>query len=619
VGGSPPSQELSYLQLPSGVFASIAAGHLREAVVEVLRDSERSRRLLLLQHLLIGCRRDPLLLAPLGGIDPPQALLELVQDQQPEALEQLLAYPHTGMWLAHAVRLIEGSTLSTLPLWVDLGGISAIAASAALRSGTPFEINLPVRRGQVLFPSLGRVNLAGLTDDAAGRCAVATVRFDGWRVAIEGCGVGVELHGPLDLGRSTGTWTAIPVVRAVGASGRVFQVSLDHVDPAPRAVGLPPPSPLSASDLPRWHDQLAMAWRMLDADHPDEAEALAAGMSAVVPLADRDAGVLTGTSAEGFGAAVITLPGDVADLACALVHEFHHSALNGLLHLVKLCEPEAGPPVHYVPWRDDPRPLPAVLHGAYAFSAVTAFWQRRAVRESGAAARRAELEFALWRHQTIHTLARLASSDRLTVWGQQVVEQLRQRSGAWSAHAVSPQAARLALIAARSHHAAWRTHRIHPSPTWVDAATREWLAGRAAPPVLGEAVIVDSRVSGLNRMFALAHVEYVGSGGLPPRGVKTPAAKDRDGADHLLIGGESARARDRYLAEIAADPGDPHPWAGLGPALASAATDPDHPSPAIRTLLDHPERVRAVHRRLRAVTREPLEVVELAGWLGTVG
>jgi HEXXH motif-containing protein len=54
---------------------------------------------------------------------------------------------------------------------------------------------------------------------------------------------------------------------------------------------------------------------------------------------------VAGSSGEGFGAAAL-LPETTTDLACALVHEFRHSVLNGLLHLVELTRPDPEATLH---------------------------------------------------------------------------------------------------------------------------------------------------------------------------------------------------------------------------------------------------------------------------------
>ena len=95
--------------LPTATFDMIAAGRADRAVVDVLQRTERSRRLLLLQHILTSCTRRPFLLGPLGGVGPTEALLDAIQDADPAAVESQLAYPLTGMWLAHTVRLLAGA------------------------------------------------------------------------------------------------------------------------------------------------------------------------------------------------------------------------------------------------------------------------------------------------------------------------------------------------------------------------------------------------------------------------------------------------------------------------------------------------------------------------------
>src|SRR6185312_14082905 len=114
-----------------------------------------------------------------------------------------------------------------------------------------------------------------------------------------------------------------------------------------------------------------------------------------------------------FGSAIIARPSDAASLAEALVHEFHHIRLGGLLHLTRLHE-EDPRERFYTPWRDDPRPIGGVLQGVYAFFGVTAFWRVLAHASMKAPDRRAVFEFAYWREQTWRVLLRLREDPVLT-------------------------------------------------------------------------------------------------------------------------------------------------------------------------------------------------------------
>lgn len=594
-----PQAGLSPFVLPLETFDRIASGSLDVGAVRLLQSTERSRLLLLMHHLLATCARHPSLLEPIGGIEPTKTLLDAVQDHDAALLDEQLAYPQTGMWLAHAVRRLADLGHDPTPPWVHLGTVAALAASVAIRARIPFEIDVPTVGGQVMLPRLGRVDLA--VEDKP--CGVATVRgtHDGFVVDHSGGRVSV----PRPFSRDRPRWTPIPVLYSSSAGGRPLTVRLDGLDPAPELVGLPPAASVSGTTQVLWQERLDAAWQLLDTDHPEDAEALATGFTAVVPL-EPGGPVQAGSSAEGFGAASVSLLPPV-DLACALVHEFHHSALNGLLHMVRLCTPHDGAAVHYAPWRDDPRPFMGIVHGAYAFTAVTDFWQRRWRAGVGADARRAELEFALWRLQTARVLDYLAGSGFLTAEGEHLVGSLHERVQRWLAMPVTPRLAGLALMAARSHQAAWRAHHVRPNPEWVDRAAHTWATGQEAPTysAADEAVVTDDDAHCLNRVFLAARSDQTGQ--------SDPATVTA--ADRLLVRGDVQAAQRRYLAELDADPDDPRPWAGLG--LALAGTDQDFAAlpGATGLLLESPERVRATYRNLRNRHGQATDVLALAGWL----
>jgi len=620
----------SSVPLTVAMFDALACGEVDATSVAVLLGAERGRRLLLLQHVLTACHQNPALLGPLGGIDTAQALLQAVEARDPDTLQSVLLDPLTGMWLAYAVQIVEGAAgNSEVPPWVHLGGLGALSASAALRARMTFTLRVPAEHGQVLLPGLGRVQLSPRPGQDGPTAAdqlenqhahhVVTVRSDGSRVIVEDPLARVELPLPLPHHRMHPGWTPAPWVRAQGANGHVLRARMEHLDPAPHRVGLPMPGPLSGQDLDRWRARLVPAWQMLDADHPRQAAALAAGFGVILPLPDT--GPLAGSSAEGFGAAALRLPATDADLACALVHEFMHSALNGLLHLVQLYRPQPPAALYYAPWRDDPRPLSGMLHGAYAFSTVTAFWRARARTDKGDAARRAQLEFAVWRLNTAAVLRDLAGQEALTDWGLRMVTLLQQQARAWADDEVEPQAQQLAEIVVGSHRATWRAHHVRPDQGWLTHAVQAWRDGSRPPPIPaggGGTVVTDPAARGLHRSFVLARWAYARSLGPLPSALAEAQAHDRTGADTLLVSGDSPGAAQRYLARIGADPDDPFPWGGLGPALAAGA--PGRPSGAdppasTRILLTHPERVRALHCRLAAGAGAAPDVLELASWL----
>ncbi|MGR6999071.1 hypothetical protein ACU686_14510 [Yinghuangia aomiensis] len=84
-------------------------------------------------------------------------------------------------------------------------------------------------------------------------------------------------------------------------------------------------------------------------------------------------------------------------------------------------------------------------------------------------------------------------------------------------------------------------------------------------------------------------------------------------ADIHLLHGDPARAAQGYVRVLAAAPGLPSAWVGLG----LAAEHLGEPS-AARALLRHPEAVRALHGNLAETTRRAPDPLALADWVGRV-
>jgi transposase len=92
---------------------------------------------------------------------------------------------------------------------------------------------------------------------------------------------------------------------------------------------------------------------------------------------------------------------------------------------------------------------------------------------------------------------------------------------------------------------------------------------------------------------------------------KWPTVPGATGADFAYADGRFTDAVRGYRAELATGADRPASWAGLGLALSASGT-----SPAARTLLDHPELVRAVYRRIQAATERSPRPDDLAAWIG---
>jgi HEXXH motif-containing protein len=604
-GRSTGSVALPLHRLSAAGFHELARGGGGRAVVEELLATERSRRMLLLRALYDALS---------GNGPPPEAgaavscheawpLLERAQRTAPEAFEDVLMSPNTGMWLSLALRRLRGASLEDTPLWVVAGHLSALAASAGVRAGLDFSIAVPVRRGIAFLPTLGCAELK-VTE----RWSTARVEArDGQlRITGEQDTVLVEPGGE----HSAPGWRAVRRV-ALGTAGPK-RLALEEFDPYRTFPRPSEPLPLSAADARAWQDMLTEAWEILLRDEPESADAMRAGITSVTPTPARERfRPYSVTAGDAFGGVMASRPDDAAQLAATLVHEFQHIKLGSLMRLRPLnaSGPDLGPEeLFYAPWRDDPRPLGGLLQGIYAFAGVTRFWRTHRHSADAEHAPLAHFEFALWRTQVWSTVNLVRTHERLTPLGRSLLDALRERCAGWLDEPVPDVERRLAQEVAADHRARWRAHHLRPSAAAVADAVRAWRRGEGRPPpaLAGEpALVPDSEARFLDIAAVLTRYRLTGAGG---------NARDAEGAedaDVLLARGDRAGARDAFAARLSGKGAPLGAWAGLGRALAAEETHQG----ASRLLRSFPERACAVQGALRDVTGQGADPVLLAKWL----
>jgi hypothetical protein len=340
--------------------------------------------------------------------------------------------------------------------------------------------------------------------------------------------------------------------------GLRLDVVLDDADAARGRLGLTPTEPLTDADAARWQALLREAWRLLVTGHRPWAQLIGSVLTCVVPVRpDARARGISATSAHAFGAVALSEPADATALAVGLLHETQHSLLNAVLHLLDLTDD--APERVYSPWRDDPRPVGGLLHGAYAYLGVTDFWRVR--RSSGE--KTAAFEFARWRHACAAAADDLLAGGHLTAAGVRFVSALRERLAPWAAEPVDPEIDRLARGANADHRARWRLRNLTVPPAAVTALAAAWRAGRA--PARAGSVLAAPAGRALERSARLDLV-HRRLRGAEPAG---------DPADVAWVRGDTAAATAGYRARLAADPHDDGAWAGL--AVVTGGTLGDRP------------------------------------------
>ncbi|MGV9455535.1 HEXXH motif domain-containing protein [Streptomyces sp. NPDC003635] len=569
-------------------------------------DAEYSRRLLLLRVLVDEVAANPGMVGDLNAVREAWDLLARAQCSSPEVVHRLLMDPQTGLWAAHVLRRLRGTEESDSPLWSEVGRLHALAAAGAVLAGLDFRILVPVHDGAVLLPCLGRARLA---DEAGAAVAEVSAQDESaWIRDLREGGSVVRLPG--DVSGDAPGWSAMRRL-TLAHQGLALAVPFDDLARYPVVAGTLGADRLDEDQLRRWERGLGRAWAVLVEDHRESAEALAAGLLSIVPLPSAERFRPRSASAsEGFGCVSLSAP-DVQvpeeeaglELAVTLIHEFRHTLLNGLMHLTSLADD--CPDLFHAPWRDDPRPLIGVLHGAFAFSGVARFWRARRTRDGGSARERAHFEFALWRRESRATLEILHDHPALTTTGRRLVRGLLDDIRSWEADPVPVVSLQLAERAAAHQRAAWRAHHVLPDEAVVRAAADSWLRGTRTPlaaPEETEAISTDPAGCRLDAFAHLVRLRILDPhaftaarhGAQRPNGVTE--------ADLAYVTGDLTEAATLYAEETSR----PASWGGLGLTLGRPE------------VAERPELLRAVAGKIRRNSGRTPSPADLAEWLADV-
>jgi uncharacterized protein len=297
----------------------------------------------------------------------------------------------------------------------------------------------------VHLPTLGRLRVGDA--GTAGTATLAARGEGGFEVRAHSGKWHVAPGAP----EPDGDWQPVRELRAGG-----FTVRLEDTDPYRDCHHWPAADRLTAAAAAAWQARFAEAWRLIERDYPRYAPGVASGLTTVLPLAGDVAGrEISAAARQAYGAVAAALPASGADLALLILHEFQHVKLGALTDMFDLCD-RTDQREYFAPWRDDPRPLGALLQGTYAHIAVTDYWRVRRHRVTGPAAAAAEERFARWRTMTGEAIGTLARSGALTPLGARFVEGMRATVEPWLGEPVPDAAAEAARRWAAERRAAWR-------------------------------------------------------------------------------------------------------------------------------------------------------------------
>jgi HEXXH motif-containing protein len=600
--------ELDHLWLSAKHFANLASSVGSPETIRILHHAEYSRRLLLLGTLADMIAEEPDVLGPLPALGSVWTAFEAVQTTAPGVLAEILMAPQVGVWLSRALRLLRSAHRPTDVGWHEIGYLHTVALAAAVRAHVELSTRVPMTNGNVVLPTVGEVGFESASGvqiaDAWSREGKGEIRWHEHSIPLSDI---LGEQGP------SGQFTAL----TVDHRGRTLSLTLDSISPYRNFDRPVPPRRLDENAIRRWKSQLTDAWKILASDWPEMADAMATGLTVIVPLPAGDGReVRSASTGDAFGAALLSPHPDPVTLAASMVHEFDHIQLGSLLHLLTLVrEPIPGDPDVYAPWRDDPRPMHGLLQGIYAFLGISQFWQRHRRAAPPREAALADFEFAYARRQTAIALATLRRSDLLTELGCRFSLELAAQLRPLLAEPV-PAAARWAAWATVvEHRAAWRIRHLATDPAGAARLSTAFLAGEAPEPtgIVSPTPLpsdgsrwYQSRLA-LYRLRLSRPAEFAavtaGRAPLPP-----PAYGARP-ADLALVNGDPVAAESGYRAHIAADPSSVAGWTGLATTapLTRSAT-------AWRLLAYQPELVRAVYLAVRrqVATASPTSV---ADWL----
>jgi HEXXH motif-containing protein len=541
---------ISTHSLSIGAFTALAVGAGDSVVVGQLRDAQLSKHLMLLHvvtEAVDGLEPSPATAAFRAGYQ----LLAKVQAAHPGAVAALLGMPHVGSWAHNCLAFLDRGSSP------DLGYLAAVAAAAAIRTATPFELDVPVGDG-VLLPGLGCLQLPSGAE-------WIRLRSDGDRLRAGdqidlACAALVPDDGS---GATVPHWRGTPLIRAV-ADGQAWEVLLETADRQLDRYALPMLTGMAATEVASWRHIVQSAWDLLVRHHAWAAGPIAAGVSVIVPLVPRS-DLDSATSPAAFGAIATSMPPSRVSMAETIVHEFQHTklcALTDLLPLTMVCADRG-----YAPWREDPRPMGGMLQGVYAHAGIVRFWDVQRRLETGPDDRlRASVLYERWRSTIGPVADALLGSNSLTAAGNRLVTSLSELGRHQDTEPVPAEAVEIAREIALDNWLTWQLRH--------EALDRSMVAGLAAAYQRGEQFggrpLPESWIEDdIRKVDSIPRSRLLNMRGHEPRRFRQLSGSELLGlsaADALLVRGNAEAAVAAYRDELIAEP-DPATWIGLSLAI----------------------------------------------------
>ncbi|MFB7720118.1 HEXXH motif domain-containing protein [Nocardia sp. NPDC056100] len=546
-------------------------------------------RMILMRALITGVDAAT---AEAAGLHRAYRALAALQSTDPDVVAAMLSYPNLGRWISLVLKRIrEPDDESSTPLWADCAYLGWLAAAAGTVCHSDGTAQVVIRDGAVMLPTLGLARLA--EPGHCGPCelhwaADGTMRFSWDSKSLE-----------VDSRTSETSPSWLPL-RSIGVAEREPRIWLDDLDPfRPLEPEYPTPPRLDTDQVQTWQRMFSDSWQLLRDDHARYAVPMRECLTSLVPLStDPLSGTANYTTQDCFGSVQTTARADRCQLAVTLIHEVQHSKLTLITDATELFSPDPTARFH-APWRDEPRPILALLHGIYAFFGVGDFW--RVHRESDCVrCVHAHAEFELWRLQVASAIATVEDSGLLTDAGRRFVGALSAETHRWAGNQVSAAARAVATESVMAQRTFWQVRNLVPDPRDIADLVVRWDAGLPPTAELRPSILVDQqRIPARSRRLYLVSKEE-------PFRPTEPADNAQPQGDRAYRAGYLTEAVALYSRELRTDPLRPQPWAGLRLAAPKIFGDRDF------RILD--SRAEVVAHLYAAVGTE-VEIMALLAWL----
>lgn len=540
------------------------------------------------------------------------SLLRLAISTDPYAAKSVLKYPHVGVWSKVCLDSLQSGPDSAASRR-HADHLAAVAATCAWKCNVgSFSIHVPVISGGVHFPGVGFAAISGDVESASVELT------DGLLTISVADKKAIEIDDP-DV-RADG-WQ--PVRRLTVTSQQIeLDVVVDDMNPY-RSTGWTlmqshPCLALDDVDFKNWKELVADAWEILVRDHREYASGIAQGVDVIVPI-DDDVRHLTAFYRDGFGALATTMPTSANTFAQSLLEESQRMKASGLHALVPLYAPDDNPKsrdekLYFGPWGGTPLSFEGLIEGFYAMVSTVEYWAGRSRLAEGEQRLEAEVLCNIRRTWEDSTYFRLATNQRLTSAGRDMLEAMHRRCAETRCD-VAPEITEFTRCWAIDRYLCFRVANLRADSTDVERLGNAWLAGLPCPVrpavTISFKKVLDTvpgwKVRRQLGELRLAHPEIfselAASGGYR---VVVPGATPSDVHSTAL---DWTAAISGYIESISASSEDLNAWAGLASVSARSQDE------LCNSLGRFPEVIAALHGYLRTERNVVLDPLKLARWI----